>query len=312
MQKIIFIFTIILLYSCNSCTIPQKNDEKSVQNRPKSFKMPEIPISFTSREQISTYLADHYWDNFDFTDTTYINRPNVKQAFNDYIFIVNSIPLSKGISSINKTLSKAEANQAMLAHFSVLFEKSLDEPNSPTRNEDLHISVLNYIIESDNVQDIDKIRPKELLKIALKNRPDSIASDFAITLESGKTVMLHDIKADYTLMYMYVPDCRVCAELVSGLKISGILSPLIKSGKLKIVAVYPDTDLEAWRNHLDEIPKEWINGYDTKHVINEDKLYDIKATPTIYLLDKNKRVLIKDAASIQPVEIYIMSVNYGL
>ena len=186
MRKVIFLFTIVLLYS--SCTAPKKNDGKSVQNRPKSFKMPEIPAVLTSREQISTYVADHYWDNFDFSDTTYINLPNVtEQAFADYINIMNAIPLDKGVSSIIKTMSKAETNCAMLAHFIELFEKYLHEPNSPMRNEELHIPVLNYIIESDSVQEIDKIRPEALLKMALKNRLGNIASDFVITLKSGKT-----------------------------------------------------------------------------------------------------------------------------
>ena len=309
MKKVIFIFTIILLYSCNSGTAPEKNNGKSVQNKPKSFNMPEIPSMLSSNEQISSYVAEHYWDNFDFTDTTYINLPNItEQAFADYINIMNAIPLTMGISSINKTMAKAETNRAMFTHFIELFEKYLHEPNSPMRNEELHIPVLNYIIESDSVLDIDKIRPNALLEMALKNRMGNIASDFTITLKSGKTVKLYDIKADYTLLYFYNPDCHACAELIAGIKISGLLSPLIKSGKLKIFAVYPDADLEAWHNHIAEIPQEWTNGYDAAQVLNNEKSYDLKAIPTIYLLDKDKKVLIKDAAAVQPIEAYMMSI----
>ena len=46
-------------------------------------------------------------------------------------------------------------------------------------------------------------------------------------------------------------------------------------------------------------PKEWINGYDKKLVIKEKNLYDLKAIPTLYLLDKDKKVLLKDATVAQ-------------
>ena len=308
MKKVIFILTLILLYSCNSGIIPKKNEEKPVSNKPKSFKMPEIPPTFSSREQISSYVAEHYWDNFDFTDTTYINLPNItEQAFVDYIYIMNATPLTTGISSINKTMAKAETNRAMFIHFMELFEKYLYKTESLLRNEELYIPVLNYIIGSDSIHDIDKILPMELLKMVLKNRVDNIASDFLITLKSGKTVNLYDIKANYTLLLIYNPDCHACAELMAGLKISGILTSLIKSGKLKVVTVYPDADLEAWHNHIDEIPKEWINGYDAAQVLSKEKLYDLKAIPTMYLLDKDKKVLIKDTDAVQPIETYMMS-----
>ena len=41
------------------------------------------------------------------------------------------------------------------------------------------------------------------------------------------------------------------------------------------------------------------NGYDKKLVIKEKNLYDLKAIPTLYLLDKDKKVLLKDATVAQ-------------
>ena len=60
-----------------------------------------------------------------------------------------------------------------------------------------------------------------------------------------------------------------------------------------------DEDKEEWERHLPDFPKEWINGYDKKLVIKEKNLYDLKAIPTLYLLDKDKKVLLKDATVAQ-------------
>ena len=50
--------------------------------------------------------------------------------------------------------------------------------------------------------------------------------------------------------------------------------------------------------------QEWTNGYDKELVIKNKNLYDLRAIPTLYLLDKNKTVLLKDA-TLQKVEQYL-------
>lgn len=57
----------------------------------------------------------------------------------------------------------------------------------------------------------------------------------------------------------------------------------------------PDEELQEWKRHLSDFPKEWINGYDKGLVIKEKNLYDLKAIPTLYLLDQKKIVILKDA-----------------
>ncbi len=43
------------------------------------------------------------------------------------------------------------------------------------------------------------------------------------------------------------------------------------------------------------MPDNWVNAYDEKLQISNEELYDLKAMPTLYLLDKEKKVLLKDA-----------------
>ena len=68
---------------------------------------------------------------------------------------------------------------------------------------------------------------------------------------------------------------------------------LLNSGRLKLLAVTPEADYEEWMNHA--YPSNWLVGYDKEEVIYEQRLYDIQRLPCLYLLDKNKRVLLKEA-----------------
>ena len=84
----------------------------------------------------------------------------------------------------------------------------------------------------------------------------------------------------------------------SKLKADPNVQKLLDEGRLAVLNVYIDEDLEAWREYMPVYPKEWMNGYDASHIIREDILYCIRAIPSLYLLDADKRILLKDA----PVE----------
>ena len=58
--------------------------------------------------------------------------------------------------------------------------------------------------------------------------------------------------------------------------------------------VYPDEDVQLWKSHLHEMSNEWINAYDKGQVLTLEHLYDLSAIPSFYLLDKDKKVLLKD------------------
>ena len=75
--------------------------------------------------------------------------------------------------------------------------------------------------------------------------------------------------------------------------------------KITVLSIYPDEELDEWRKHLNEFPKEWVNGYDKTFAIKEQQLYDLKAILTLYLLNKDKTVLLKDAPA-QTIEEYLL------
>ena len=64
----------------------------------------------------------------------------------------------------------------------------------------------------------------------------------------------------------------------------------------------PDEDLGAWRAYRDRIPARWINAYDATQQLREKELYDLKAIPALYLLDCDKRVLVKDGTDPGQIE----------
>lgn len=302
---------LLVIFACSSSRNKQgKEEAKSIKI--KSFQVPEIPPIYTDQRERAKYMVAHYWDKFDFADTSLIHMPEVtEQAFVNFLQVLPYVPYVDVEKEIFRMLDKAlSTDTLMFAYFTELYDKYLYNPNSPMLNEEFYIPVLKYIVNSGQVGEMDKMRPAFRLDMALKNRVGALATDFIYTLSSGKRGKLSDINADYTILFFNNPDCNACqaikAEVEASKLVKGLLNAKIPGNRKRLVflSVFPDSELEVWRRMLPEQPKEWICTYDDGQVITKERLYDLRAIPTFYLLDQDKRVLLKDAP-FRVVEAYL-------
>lgn len=287
-------FTCLLIWGISSCSFAEQKQEQSIQN---NFTLPSIPDSLKAPKDRANYLTLHYWDNFNFSDTSYIHLPEIsEQAFIDFIVILPHAEYKYTTTSINKILSLSETEESgrMYQYILGLFEKYLYDPNSPYRNDEYYIPVAEYILNDHRSNEAERMRTQYRLKMMYKNRVGEIANDFVYTLANKSTGRLYEIKTPYTLLYFNNPDCHACAEINTLLKGLPIINKLLSDDTLSILAFYPDKDTTAWKKHLSDTPDGWINGYDKNTDVENDQLYDLKAIPSLYLLDKDKRVILKD------------------
>ena len=303
-MKIHYTITFFCLFfgiCLSACNNTDKQASTSVQKKERKFIMPIVPDELVVPLDRANYLVIHYWDNFDFSDTAYIHLPSItEQAMADYIEILPHANKDTASNSIKNTLIKAEINNDMRSYFLDIYNKYLYDPNSPLRNEEFYIPVLSYILESEKTNETDKERADFKLKMLLKNRIGEKATNFTYTLASGKIGTLYDIKSEYTIVLFYNPDCHACAELIKAIKGSNIINERLENKSITILSFYPDVDLEIWKKHLNDIPSLWINGYDKNQIVQNKRLYDLKAIPTLYLLDSNKQIILKD------VDFYVL------
>lgn len=281
--------------------------QQARQSHPASqaFQMITIPNTLTEPEERAIYLVEHYWDNFDFQDTSYIDKPEaLEQALVDYLDLARYVPSDTMAASVTALMNQAEQNSSLFRHLASLMEKYLYTPESALKNEELFIPVLRSVIRSPQMSEVDKIRPSHLLELVLKNRIGSTASDFQYISIEGQSEHLHGLESDYTLLLFYDPDCHDCQALIRQLSASFLIHRLSRDNRLKIVALYPNEDIEAWKAYGPLIPEEWINAYDSHQSILNEEIYDLKATPLLYLLDKEKKVLLKDA-TFRQIEDYL-------
>lgn len=264
----------------------------------KKFRLPDVPDTLRTPESRAAYLALHYWDHFGFTDTTLISRPEItEQAFVDFISVLPYTPEAR--AALDTLFHRASAEKRMLRHFISLGDKYLYEPNSPMCDEGLYILVLRSLTAGPYLDEHEKSRPRYRLEMALKNRPGDMAEDFTVMCRDGRRRSLSDIKADHILLYFNDPDCGNCRQVKE--RLAAVTRPL-EPGLLKVFSVCVEGRTAAWEKAV--FPDSWIDGYDEEGRLTRGRVYDLKAMPTLYLLDAEKRVVLKDA-SVERIEAWI-------
>lgn len=265
-----------------------------------------LHLFWATSEKRADYLVKHYWENINFADTNYIHHPDItEQAWADYCDILNHVSLENAQEAMRNTIERTYVERKVFDYITKLAEKYLYDPNSPMHNEELYIPVLDAMLHAPMLKEVEKVRPQALRELAQKNRIGTKAIDFDYTLASGISNTLYQQKTDYTLLFFYNPGCLTCAETIEKLKKATVIKQMIEQKRLTVLSIYPDEEPEEWRQHLNDFPKEWINGYDKHFTIKEEQLYDLKAIPTLYLLNKEKIVLLKDASA-QTIEEYLL------
>lgn len=258
-------------------------------------------------ERITTYeeyrkAIDSYWDSFDFTADTLVtkyDKISVVEALADYVAFIEP---QLADSLLRQLIHRAEASRAVLDLFVDASVMVLHDPNSPLRNDEYYIPILEELIVSPLMDEYDRIIFEHDLSIARKNRWGETATDFVYTMADGRKGRLSDIKARYTLIMFNNPDCNMCANIIHEIDSSPLLNTLIDAGQLCILSLYPDADLEAWHKKLATMPTAWIVAYDDGMQITQNELYDLRAIPSLYLLDNAKRVIIKDGTNVGAIE----------
>lgn len=265
--------------------------------------LPAIAPAALAPEERVEWLRWHYWDNFDFADTAFLARADTLQLFEAYaryVQLLFSAPTDG--APMDSLMRRAAVSRPMLDYFAMLADQVLGDPNSPLRNDEFYIPVLRAQLSSPWYDEYERLAPEYRLSLASQNRIGQPANDFRYTLASGATGTLYGLRAEYVLLFINNPGCPMCREIREAISASPMLTELIEHGRLRVLALYPDENLDEWRAYREQIPASWINAYDDGCVLREKGLYDLSAIPSLYLLDAQKRVLVKDATDVALVE----------
>ncbi len=299
------LLSLLVLVGCKC-----KGSEEVEQFQALSFPNVSIPTILTDVEAKAKYYVEHFWDGFLDQSGQYpsdsllvigVKKEDVEQAFVNY---------SVALEGVNPEISEAallsfwdklveaqqkDENSNLLETIVGLAEKYFYDPNSPFRNEDFYFYFAKGMSSYEGISPEARGRYKYEAEKCSLNKRGTKAADFKFADKKGKIRSLYSIKADYTLLFFTNPGCTACLDIINVLKEDSNISKLINSKRLAIVNIYIDEDIEEWKSYMSIYPEIWYNGFDPMGKIRNEGIYDVRAIPSLYLLDVDKIVILKDA-----------------
>ncbi len=275
----------------------ESSETSGLSAGPFTLPLPAVPAVITEPRDRADYIMEHFFDEMPFADRRLsLDTATVEQNMANFLSLTaEGTPegLRKAASSLADRWG--EAGPEVTALWTTTVEKYLYHPDSPMHSEDAFIAMARAITGSAAIAPELKMRTAHLLKLSLRNRPGERPADFRFTAPDGRAHTLRGAlnPSGPTLLLLYDPDCPSCAETLAALRGMGALSEAVAAGRLKVVAVYPGEDAEAWRGHLSTLDPAWTVGMASREV-EEQELYDLYVMPVMHLIGADGRISAKD------------------
>ena len=305
MKGRIFIITLVAVIAAGC-----GQNRKAEQFQALPFPDVKIPAMMTGSADVAEYISMHYWDGLtdpsrDYPcDSLYVSgvkKEDVEQKFADWNAVLGVLPRSIADKAVNALYEKAAAcerkdtSSNVFDTFVMLAEKYFYDPNSPVRNEDHYHAFVRNLASFEGFDEAVRGKYAYQARMTALNREGTVAADFRFADKNGRIHSLHGINAPMTLLFFSNPGCDACMEIIKVLSGHEGISAMIDEGRLAVINIYIDEDIQAWRDYMPVYPDKWYNGFDPDMVIRGETLYNVRAIPSLYLLDEQKRVILKDA-----------------
>jgi peroxiredoxin len=273
-------------------TTSQKNPNSFIARYIKSSQLPIVNYNMPLPEQLA-YLKTHALDNVDFKDSELTNSDLFTNKTIEYLTYYRNPQLPKELLekefmiAVDSLLNKAKVNYQV---YKQIVEYLIDGFKKYGFEEDVEYVVKNYVVKDDICLDKETeasignmVDQMEYLRI------NTTAPDIVMKGTSGKEINMNKVKSGKMLVLFYASWCPHCKKLMPKL-VDYIKS--IKNDSLKVLAVSLDSIKTDWLNFVKVNGMNWINvnsskGWDCKAAHD----YYIYATPTMFLLNNDKRII---------------------
>ncbi|BDC99044.1 DUF5106 domain-containing protein [Persicobacter psychrovividus] len=262
----------------------------------KSTKRPEIPASITDRFGKLLYYRTHFWDNFDLSDPALLRTQFYNNKVEEYMEKLTYPHPDSLYQSASRLIELAKGNEETFRYM-VVSQTNFFEKGTRLGSENVFVKLAKkyYLSGQATWTDEETIsKVKERVEQLEPNLLYKKAAPIELRDPEGNELSLDEHNAPYTVLFFYDPDCGHCKKETP---IALDAFHELRDQGIEFWGITTVTDTEKWHQFIEERGLDWINGEDPYVQSNFRYDYDIRTTPMIYVLDKDKKIIAKKIAA---------------
>ena len=271
----------------------QLNPESYIARYVRSAQFPVVDTDVPFEKQL-IFLKSHALDNVNFYDADLIYSDAFTNKTIEYLTYYRNpqLPLEllekEFMAAVDSMGNKAKVNGIVYQH---IVEYLLDGFKKFGFDNVLNYIVENYVIKDDLC--LDQTLTKALdkrIEQSKKFKAGAKVPNIAIPDLTSTSTELKKINAEKVLIIFYASWCPHCQTLLPQIH---ELYKNQKDKKFEVLAISIDTSKTDWLNFIkNKNLNHWINASDLKGWEGKTAVdYFIYATPTMFLVDENKKLI---------------------
>ncbi len=242
------------------------------------------------------YYKKHYFDNIDFKNDALLFTPDIHNKITNYMDNLTP-PYPDSINvSIDHVLGMMSENSEIWRYYVAHFLNKYGQSNIIGMDA-VYVHMAKEYYGKGKTPWVDEKTLVRILDNAIRMEDvliGKIVPNITLYKKDNTPVKIHDIDAKYLVLYFWKPDCSHCRnsmpDLVKfsnafkdkGVKVIGICTKLGKKTK------------KCWDGVNDLGMKVlYYNLADPKNLSSMHSAYNIRSTPTVFILNKDKEILMK-------------------
>lgn len=255
------------------------------------FQYPQVPESLTTLQERTSYLVTHFWDRCDIKSAL-SSRTKFKKAFSDYISFMpyaDTDTIKASVSALINSVKKSP--QEMLA-LGQIAEETLYGDSAIMWSDELYLPFAQAVIDTKKISSADKARFRHHVSILSNSQVGMTAPSVKTYDRDGREIVIDTISTPLTILFFNDPECDDCILSKARLAANISVNRLIEDGHLTVISIYADEVTDEWKKDAAGYPANWV----VVAAPDADTVYDMRTTPSIYLLNKERRIITKNVS----------------
>lgn len=258
-----------------------------------TMKEPTVPENITDQDEQFWWYKKHYFDNVDFADARLLHTVALDQKMTNYLENLTFREPDSINASIDDIVKRAEGNDEVFQYVvPTLLNKYIESKMMGYDGIYVHMVEKYYLSGKAWWADSAALAKMEERAVALSpNLIGRPAPDFAANDLNGQTKSLYSMPGKWTILYFWDYDCSHCKTVTPEL---ARVYDKFKNEDISLFTVSINGTIDIWKQKINDYKfTAGTHVADPARSSGFDKMYDLRSTPRVFVLDENKIIRYK-------------------